>query len=79
MANLMAATYDDRQKYRELCDRVARINQPAAQWMRIYAVSLVSFEFSDNIMETFAWEDTPQGLPFWAAIYNSLRLSKNLH
>lgn len=51
-----------------LIEKVSSVDSEAAQWLVENCARLRYFVPSDNLVECFSWEDTPQGFEFWRSI-----------
>lgn len=64
----------DKKFYKELTNRVAKIDKGAARYMRKHAPKeLLSFTYEGALTSCFVWSDTPQGHGFWENVYDKLR------
>lgn len=58
--------------YKELTDKVAKIDKGAARYMREQAPALKDFVYDGELINCFTWNYTPQGYDYWGNIYDKL-------
>lgn len=44
----------------------------AFEFLNDEAFALQSFEFEEDLIDAFDWQETPQGFAFWADVYEQL-------
>ena len=62
--------------YKELCERVDKINPEAAKWMLEEAPKAKlqnGFAPYEDLYKCFVWDETPQGWAYWRAIDTALK------
>ena len=65
--------YKEAEQYDMLVDLVAFFDSDAAEYMIKEApISLLSFNWSGDLMEAFLWEETKQDYEYWADVYVQL-------
>jgi hypothetical protein len=59
-------------EYRSLVARVRKIDKEAADYMLYSASALPCFVDDRSLVNSFAWDDTPQGHSYWSEIFTKL-------
>jgi hypothetical protein len=68
----MSNIEQDKRDYAELCNKVEKIDEAAAHYMRTQAPNLSWFAYDGVLLRCFVFSETPQGEDYWHRIVEEL-------
>lgn len=65
---MQAPTEEKKRLHLLLCSNIRGIDTEAAIWVYNEAPKMRSFQYTDDLLDAFTWNESPQGADFWCDI-----------